>query len=576
MDHLSIRAKLIGLIGLLLVAFGGLGSFLVYRLDRSGTDLGTLYHEDFANASRIGAVDGLLTRVDINILRMIAIGDPQSIRGWKEENESRFKKADVLIGELLEKSGRPDEVAQLQGFYTKMRAGMNHQVERIEAGDLPGAGAVNKAEVKDNADATFGALRKISEAIDGSAKSRMEAQLAGTSTARNAAIVALLLLGALGIVVGLALVRSIVEPLQRARRTAEAVAAGDLSGHIESGGQDEVGHLMRSMAKMVESLRTIVQAVRQGSDSIATGSAQIATGNADLSHRTEQQASSLQQTAASMKQISGTVETTAETAGQATQLASSASAAAVKGGAMVSEVVATMQDISASSKKIVDIIGVIDGIAFQTNILALNAAVEAARAGEQGRGFAVVASEVRTLAGRSAEAAKEIKSLIGSSVEKVDAGARQVHDAGASMEEIVTEVRRVSEAIGEISNATREQSTGIGQVGGAMTQLDQATQQNAALVEESAAAAESLKQQAAKLAEVVSVFKLAGRDAAPVAALPVAVPTPRPAPRPTVAKAPAARPTAAAKALPLRGESAPVAARPVVAPAAASDDWETF
>ena len=304
--------------------------------------------------------------------------------------------------------------------------------------------------------------------------------------------------------------RSITGPINQAVKVAQTVAAGDLTSRIEATSQDETGQLLVALKVMNDSLVGIVGQVRASSDSIATGSAQIASGNADLSQRTEEQASNLQQTAASMEQLSGTVKTSAETASQANQLATRASAAAVRGRDVVVTVVNTMQDIAASSKKIADIIGVIDGIAFQTNILALNAAVEAARAGEQGRGFAVVASEVRSLAGRSADAAKEIKSLIGASVEKVEVGARQVNEAGDSMTAIVAEVQRVSQLISELSSASSEQSKGISQVGEAVTQLDQVTQQNAALVEESAAAADSLKQQAARLAELVSVFKLAG------------------------------------------------------------------
>jgi len=306
------------------------------------------------------------------------------------------------------------------------------------------------------------------------------------------------------------LIRSITAPLNMAVKALDQVASGDLTAKIESNATDETGLLLDALKRMQDSLSRIVGQVRASSDSIATGSAQIATGNADLSQRTEEQASNLQQTAASMEQISGTVKTSAETAGQADMLAADASAAAVKGGEMVGGVVSTMQDIAASSKKISDIIGVIDGIAFQTNILALNAAVEAARAGEQGRGFAVVASEVRSLAGRSAEAAKEIKTLINASVEQVEAGTRQVNDAGTSMGEIVSQVQRVSQLIKELSGAASEQSVGVAQIGDAVAQLDQVTQQNAALVEESAAAAESLKHQAAALAEVVSVFKVEG------------------------------------------------------------------
>ena len=303
--------------------------------------------------------------------------------------------------------------------------------------------------------------------------------------------------------------------VQRIRRSlgevalvAQRIGEGDLSQPIHAQGRGEVAQMMRAMEGMQSSLVRIVGDVRHSSDSIATGSSEIATGNADLSQRTEEQASNLQQTAASMEQITSTVKNNSDTAQRAAVLAGTASAAAVKGGEVVGQVVATMQDIAAASKKITDIIAVIDGIAFQTNILALNAAVEAARAGEQGRGFAVVASEVRSLAQRSASAAKEIKTLIGASVEKVDNGAQLVSNAGQSMEDIVTQVKRVSDLIGEISSATGEQTIGISQVGEAVMQLDQVTQQNAALVEQSAAAADSLKHQAAKLAQIVSVFRL--------------------------------------------------------------------
>jgi methyl-accepting chemotaxis protein len=305
------------------------------------------------------------------------------------------------------------------------------------------------------------------------------------------------------------LVHSVTQSLARAVKVAETVASGDLSSRIEVTSRDETGQLMAALKRMNEGLVSLVGQVRNSADSIATGSSQIAVGNADLSQRTEEQASNLQQTAASMEEITSTVQQSADTARQATQLATSASAVASQGGKVVGEVITTMEDISASSKKIADIISVIDGIAFQTNILALNAAVEAARAGEQGRGFAVVAGEVRTLAQRSAQAAKEIKSLIGESVEKVENGSRLVTEAGQTMGDIVSQVKRVTDLIGEISSASLEQSAGIGQIGDAVQQLDQVTQQNAALVEESAAAAESLKHQAAALNQTVAIFKLA-------------------------------------------------------------------
>ncbi len=302
---------------------------------------------------------------------------------------------------------------------------------------------------------------------------------------------------------------SITRPLSQAVAVAQAVAQGDLSSRIEVHSRDETGVLLGALKTMNDSLSDLVNQVRMSSDSIATGSAQIATGNADLSQRTEEQAANLQQTVASMEQLSATVNNTADTAQAATQLARAASAVAEQGGQVVGRVVATMDDITASSRKIADIIGTIDGIAFQTNILALNAAVEAARAGEQGRGFAVVASEVRSLAQRSAAAAREIKTLIGQSVEKVEAGSRLVSEAGTTMTDIVAQTGRVTDLIAEISAAAREQKQGIGQVTEAAGQLDQVTQQNAALVEESAAAADSLRQQASRLSELVSVFRVA-------------------------------------------------------------------
>ena len=288
---------------------------------------------------------------------------------------------------------------------------------------------------------------------------------------------------------------------------ARRVADGDL-GAVPGAANAAPGSVLSSLGVMQGSLSRLVGQVRSASDSIATGSQQIATGNSDLSRRTESQAHSLQQTTAAMHQLSQTVQGNADTAAQANRMAGSASSAAAKGGEVVGQVVSTMQDIYESSRKIADIIGVIDGIAFQTNILALNAAVEAARAGEQGRGFAVVASEVRSLAQRSATAAREIKTLIGASVEKVENGTRLVGDAGQTMDAIVSEVRQVSELIGRISNATADQTKDIGQVGEAVNHLDQSTQQNAALVEQSAAAADSLHQQAVRLAQTVSVFKL--------------------------------------------------------------------
>ena len=335
----------------------------------------------------------------------------------------------------------------------------------------------------------------------------------------------------IAIVLAILISRSISRPINEAVKVAQRVASGDLSGSIDARGTDETGLLLRALKEMNDNLQGIVARVRHGTDAIAHGSREIASGNMDLSSRTEQQASSLEETASSMEELTSTVKQNGENARQANQMAQSASSVASKGGQVVAEVITTMDSINASSKKIVDIIGVIDGIAFQTNILALNAAVEAARAGEQGRGFAVVATEVRNLAHRSAAAAKEIKILIDDSVQQVNLGSNLVNQAGSTMQEIVSSVRRVTDIMAEITSASNEQEAGIEQINQAITEMDAVTQQNAALVEEAAAASEALQDQAGILAEAVSVFKLDGTQA-----LPPAAPAAQPTPPPTAAK----------------------------------------
>ena len=407
-------------------------------------------------------------------------------------------------------------------------------------------------------------------------------------TVKIAAVAVGLLL--LAIIVGAYyLIGSIQRPLAQASGLAERIAGGDLSMQETVTRGDEFGDLLRSLYAMSHALGRMVHQVRQSTDSIAIASAEIATGNQDLSARTEQTSSNLQETAAAMEEFTSTIQQSAGSAQQASSLAAGATGVARRGGEVVTQVVATMEDINQSSKKIADIIGVIDGIAFQTNILALNAAVEAARAGEQGRGFAVVASEVRSLAQRSADAAKEIKQLISASVEKVETGSRLVTDAGTTMTDIVQSVQRVTDMIGEITAASSEQSAGVSQVNKAISNLDQMTQQNAALVEESAAAAQSLREQADHLAREVSMFKVNAASYGNAQSAPGAARTPAASRQTTapaeaartaqVAAATAARPRVAGAAPAPSGKPAALPAqgsRKAAAPSASEDDWESF
>jgi len=429
--------------------------------------------------------------------------------------------------------------------------------------------------------------------IEEQAVSAFMADMARAKAQTLQIVIACVVVLLLAILVGASLlIKSIRGPLAQANALASQIAQGDLSMDIDTTRGDEFGDLMKSLSSMNHSLGRMVQQVRQSTDSIATASAEIAMGNNDLAQRTEQTSSNLQSTASSMDQLTGTVKQSADSARLAGSLAADASAVAERGGAVVKQVVFTMEEINISSRKISDIIGVIDGIAFQTNILALNAAVEAARAGEQGRGFAVVASEVRSLAQRSAEAAKEIKTLIGTSVEKVASGTKLVSDAGVTMSDIVQSVRKVADVIGEITAASSDQSSGISHVNQAIGNLDQMTQQNAALVEQSAAAAESLREQADQLARAVAVFKISGsnsssapnrpaRDIRPRSEnltykrpQPLSKPKVAPALAPVRAIAPARKPV---KPFAIATPKAASPAKTAPAPsAAAGDDWETF
>ncbi len=389
---------------------------------------------------------------------------------------------------------------------------------------------------------------------------------------------------AIGIVAAVVITRSITGPLSRAAAAVGAVAGGDLTQRLRSDARDELGQLLSLLDEMTQNLARMVTGVRQGCDQLGVAAAEIAQGNADLSARTESQASSLEETAASVEEMASQIKANADNARQADQLANHASEVAGAGGVAVGEVVATMDAITASSRKIGDIIGTIDGIAFQTNILALNAAVEAARAGEQGRGFAVVAGEVRLLAQRSAEAAKEIKSLIGDSVTKVESGSAQVLSARETIGQMVSEVRKVTDLVAEITVSSREQSEGVGQINAAVSQLDQATQQNAALVEQTAAA-ESMRMQTARLIEAVAVFKVdagaVGSSAAVAARSAPKAPAPRSAASPkATAHKPVAKPAGKPAATAARPAPEPAAPppKPAAAPASAGSegDWETF
>ena len=416
-----------------------------------------------------------------------------------------------LIGEPGAEPELATEYAAIKAIESQAVATTRQVVELAEKGDTPAAQALLWSQAKPQYTQWLAAINKLIDHEESliQAANKLALQQAGGFVAVMLAALALALPG--GAFLAWSISRSLLAQLGAEPAVlgaaATQVAEGDLSP-VAGAATAPAGSVLASLGSMQGRLAKIVGLVREASESIATGSAQIASGNLDLSRRTETQASSLQQTAGAMQQLSHTVQANADTAAQANQMASSTSTAAEKGGAMVNNVVTTMHDIAASSRKIADIIGVIDGIAFQTNILALNAAVEAARAGEQGRGFAVVAAEVRSLAQRSANAAREIKTLIGSSMETVDNGSRLVGDAGQAMDDIVGQVRRVSELIGQISSATAEQRSGIGQVGRSVNELDESTQQNAALVEQSSAASESLRVQANRLAETVRVFKL--------------------------------------------------------------------
>ena len=482
-----------------------LGTVSIDRLDSLSVRQGTLLKDAYIQMLRA------TTRADIAADQLQAgdtAGSAQNARAVHERLVDALKKVEAFKAiPKVSDAGRAME-ADVVSSFQRLAASLEEMVGALTGNDQAKYMQVKNGKLAAASAALAAKLTEFSDHIQRLSEetlSQYDAK-AARNTIAYAALIVVLVLVAVGAYLFMA--RKVLQPLREAGGYFDKIAGGDLTSRVEVRNDNEIGQLFSALKRMQESLTRTVSAVRRGVDEINVGSREISAGNTDLSSRTEEQAASLEETAASMEELASTVKQNADNARQANQLAASASNVAERGGQAVSEVVSTMEGISASSRKISEIVSVIDGIAFQTNILALNAAVEAARAGEQGKGFAVVAGEVRSLAQRSAQAAKEIKLLIEDSVSKVSTGSQQVERAGATMQEIVASVKRVTDIMGEISAASEEQSSGIDQVNRAVSQMDEVTQQNAALVEEAAAAAGSLQEQAQRLAEAVSVFKI--------------------------------------------------------------------
>ena len=513
MRQFSIRLRMLGAIGVvlaLLLLVGGAGLLGLQRMQALSGHFVDHAFQETIDLSRLRLALADLSRHEKDMV--IQYESPEQLSLANLRWEKARADIDRHIAAMLQGEEDEDNVV-LRDMTAKLKAyadAVEPVVAQIQAGGYDSATVADRmlARAHDLYNALLADMQKVetliaaeATALQGEQTQAYEQTLAWFGLAVAVAVLIV-------VPTTLANMQSICQPLDQAQRLATAITDGDLTLRIRASGKDELTRLTQALAGMQDSLARIVGEVRTTSDSISTSSVEIASGNLDLSHRTEQTAGNLQQTASSIEQINSTVRQSADAALQASRMAQANAEVAARGGQVVGEVVATMQEINHSSQKISDIIGVIDGIAFQTNILALNAAVEAARAGEQGRGFAVVAAEVRSLAQRSAAAAKEIKALIGASVDKVDTGTRLVAEAGRTIGEIVANADKVSAFIGDITTAANEQSQGMGQVNQAVGQLDQMTQQNAALVEESAAAAQSLKDQAGKLASVVATFRL--------------------------------------------------------------------
>ncbi|MGV7210272.1 methyl-accepting chemotaxis protein [Oxalobacteraceae bacterium A2-2] len=572
MNNLKIGTRLglgFSLILLLLVAMTAIG---LLRLSSASALTDDMVREQIRDERLITE---WRTVIEVNAARTMGawmVSDPASQKALEELMAASSARATEIQDQIAKSEDNPELKALFGDVLSTRKAYTDARKELFAAkaaGDMERGRKIYDSDMSPKREVYLAALQKFAQKqqqiLDESAQ-QIQAQYRSGRTL-------LILLGVAAIAIGVSsawwITHTITRPLNYAVRVAQTVSSGDLTSDIRVSSKDETGQLMSALKTMNTSLVNIVAQVRDGTETIATASTQIASGNLDLSSRTEEQASSLEETASSMEELTSTVKFNAENARQANQLAINASEIASRGGAVVGEVVDTMGSINESSRKIVDIISVIDGIAFQTNILALNAAVEAARAGEQGRGFAVVASEVRTLAQRSASAAKDIKGLIDDSVQKVEQGSQLVDKAGQTMDEIVQSISRVTQIMNQITHASEEQSTGIEQVNMAVSQMDQVTQQNAALVEEAAAAAESLQDQSARLAQLVSVFKL---DAAQVALTPAA--SHHEVPKAVVAQV--KRPAVAAPVRQARAPAASTAAARAPVAASSDDGWEEF
>ncbi|MDG0855169.1 methyl-accepting chemotaxis protein [Roseateles puraquae] len=513
LKNLRIGTRLGAAFGLITLLMVGLALLAGRSLSGVRGDMDSVVHDLYVKVKLVASI-GNDVNLQARVVRNLVIMESPAQR--EQEVQALMASRERLAKSYQELEARL-HTAQGQALFKHLQderhtylAAQNDFLKQVEAGDIAAARHVLLETLRPRQLAYMKRLDEMTEFQEQLMEQAGEATLATVDRGHTLSTTTTVLGLAIALAAGLLVTRSVTRPVAAMVTDLHTVARGDLTVQVVVDRGDEVGQLQRALSDTVAALRRVVGEVRSGVDSVTTASSQIAAGNQDLSSRTEQQASSLQETASSMEQLTATVRQSADTARAASNLAANASAAAEHGGAVVSQVVGTMDEITASSRRISDIIGVIDGIAFQTNILALNAAVEAARAGEQGRGFAVVASEVRMLARRSAEAAKEIKTLIGTSADRVEAGSRQVAEAGQAMRDIVEQVRKVHGLIGEMASTASEQSRGIEQVNIAVTQMDQATQQNAALVEESAAAASSLAQQAEALAAVAAAFRLEG------------------------------------------------------------------